>query len=76
MNVPPAVLLLLAVAACGAAPVLAAFVWAVRNGPLDQSNAGGLVIFDRGEPVGCKSLAVLLDNQFPGWSVRLRKVSG
>jgi RES domain-containing protein len=24
----------------------------------------------------CKSLAVLLDNQFPRWSVRLRKVSG
>jgi len=52
MNVPPAVLLLLAVAASGAALALAAFVWAVRNGQLDQSNAGGLVIFDQEEPVG------------------------
>jgi cbb3-type cytochrome oxidase maturation protein len=52
MNVPPAVLLLLAVAACGAALALAAFVWAVRNGQLDQGNAGALVIFDEEEPVG------------------------
>jgi len=52
MNVPPAVLVLLAVAACGAALALAAFVWAVRNGQLDNSNAGALVIFDDEEPVG------------------------
>jgi cbb3-type cytochrome oxidase maturation protein len=52
MNVPPAVLVLLAVAVCGAALALAAFVWAVRNGQLDNTNAGGLVIFDREEPVG------------------------
>jgi cbb3-type cytochrome oxidase maturation protein len=52
MNVPPAVLLLLAVAASGAALALAAFVWAVRNGQLDHSDAGALVIFDQEEPVG------------------------
>ena len=52
MNVPPAVILLHSVALCGAALALAAFVWAVRNGQLDQSNAGGLVIFDQEEPVG------------------------
>ena len=52
MNVPPAVLLLLSVALCGAALALAAFVWAVRTGQLDNSNAGALVIFDDEEPVG------------------------
>ena len=46
MYVPPAVLLLLAVALCGAAIALAGFVWAVRNGQLDPSNGGANVIFD------------------------------
>lgn len=45
MNIPPAVLLLLGVALAGAALALAAFVWAVRHGQLDPTNAGGSVIF-------------------------------
>jgi cbb3-type cytochrome oxidase maturation protein len=51
MSIPPAVLVLAAVALAGAAIALAAFVWAVRNGQLDPSNTGGSVIFhDDEEP--------------------------
>jgi cbb3-type cytochrome oxidase maturation protein len=51
MNIPPAVLVLIAVALAGAAVALAAFVWAVRDGQLDPTNAGGSVIFkDDEEP--------------------------
>lgn len=46
MTIPPAVLLLIGVALCGAAVALAAFVWAVTTGQLDQSNSGAYVIFD------------------------------
>jgi cbb3-type cytochrome oxidase maturation protein len=46
MQVPPAALLLIAVALCGAALALAGFVWAVRTGQLDPTNAGARVIFD------------------------------
>ncbi len=52
MTIPPAVALLVLVALMGAALALAAFVWAVRNGQLDPSNAGGSVIFDAEEPAG------------------------
>lgn len=45
MNIPPAVLLLLGLAVSGGALALAAFVWAVRSGQLDPTNAGGSVIF-------------------------------
>jgi cbb3-type cytochrome oxidase maturation protein len=45
MNVPPTVLVLFGVALAGAAVALAAFVWAVRNGQLDPTNAGAQVIF-------------------------------
>lgn len=55
MNVPPATLLLVVLSICGAALALAAFVWAVRTGQLDQTNAGGLVIFDDEEPAGTPS---------------------
>ncbi|MGA2329194.1 MAG: cbb3-type cytochrome oxidase assembly protein CcoS [Bryobacteraceae bacterium] len=51
MNIPPSVLVLVAVALAGAAVALAAFVWAVRDGQLDPTNAGGSVIFrDDEEP--------------------------
>ncbi len=46
MSIPPAVLLLLAVALVGAAVALAGFVWAVGAGQLDPTNAGARVIFD------------------------------
>jgi cbb3-type cytochrome oxidase maturation protein len=52
MNIPPSAVLLIVVSLCGAALALAAFVWAVRTGQLDQTNAGGLVIFDEEEPAG------------------------
>jgi cbb3-type cytochrome oxidase maturation protein len=48
MNIPPAVLVLFAVAAAGAAVALAAFVWAVHNGQLDPANDGASVIFRDG----------------------------
>lgn len=51
MIIPPAALLLLAIALLGSAAALAAFVWAVRKGQLDPTNAGSAVIFaDDGEP--------------------------
>ena len=51
MSIPPAALVLIAVALGGAAVALAAFVWAVRDGQLDPTNAGGSVIFlDEEEP--------------------------
>ncbi len=40
----------MAVALGGAALALAGFVWAVRDGQLDQSDAGALVIFDDDDP--------------------------
>jgi nitrogen fixation-related uncharacterized protein len=46
MPIPPAVVLVLTVAAGGAALALAGFVWAVRHGQLDPSNSGANVIFD------------------------------
>jgi cbb3-type cytochrome oxidase maturation protein len=46
MSIPPAVLLLLGIAACGAAVALAGFVWAVCSGQLDPTDAGANVIFD------------------------------
>lgn len=46
MPIPPAVVLVITVAAGGAAIALAGFVWAVRHGQLDPSNAGANVIFD------------------------------
>jgi cbb3-type cytochrome oxidase maturation protein len=49
MNIPPAVLVLFGVALGGAAVALAAFVWAVRNGQLDPTNAGASVIFRDGD---------------------------
>jgi cbb3-type cytochrome oxidase maturation protein len=49
MNVPPAVLLLLAVALAGAAFALAAFVWAVRTGQLDPGTEGAGIIFEDGD---------------------------
>jgi cbb3-type cytochrome oxidase maturation protein len=49
MNIPPAVLVLVAVALAGAGVALAAFVWAVRDGQLDPTNAGGSVIFEDDE---------------------------
>ena len=51
MNVPPAVLLVLGVAACGAALALAGFAWAAATGQLDPSNAGAQTIFDDGDDV-------------------------
>jgi cbb3-type cytochrome oxidase maturation protein len=49
--VPPAAILLLAVALLGSAAALAAFVWAVRKGQLDPTNTGSKVVFaDEGEP--------------------------
>jgi nitrogen fixation-related uncharacterized protein len=46
MPIPPAIVLVLTVAACGAALALAGFVWAVRHGQLDPTNSGANVIFD------------------------------
>jgi len=46
MPIPPAVVLVITVAAGGAAIALAGFVWAVRHGQLDPSNSGANVIFD------------------------------
>jgi cbb3-type cytochrome oxidase maturation protein len=51
MTIPPAALLLLAVALLGSAAALAAFVWAVRKGQLDFTNQGSSVILaDEREP--------------------------
>jgi nitrogen fixation-related uncharacterized protein len=52
MTIPPAILLLLGVAAFGAAGALAAFVWAAGTGQLDPGNQGARVIFDDDEPEG------------------------
>ena len=60
MTIPPAVILLLVAAVMGAALALAAFVWAVRDGQLDPTNAGASVIFDAEEPAG-----VPTDQVFP-----------
>jgi cbb3-type cytochrome oxidase maturation protein len=49
MNVPPAVILLLAIALAGAAFALAAFVWAVRTGQLDPGAQGAGIIFQDGD---------------------------
>lgn len=49
MNVPPEILVLLGVAACGAAAALAGFVWAVLHGQLDTGGAGAQVIFEETE---------------------------
>ncbi len=49
MNVPPPVLLLLAISVMGAAFALAAFVWAVRTGQLDPGSHGNNIIFEDGE---------------------------
>jgi cbb3-type cytochrome oxidase maturation protein len=49
MNIPPAVLVLFGVALGGACLALAAFVWAVRSGQLDPTNAGAHVIFRDGD---------------------------
>lgn len=46
MNIPAAVVLLLAIAVCGSAAALAAFVWAVWSGQLDHPDAAARVIFD------------------------------
>ena len=45
MTIPPAAILLLAVALLGSAAALAAFVWAVRKGQMDPTNQGSSVIF-------------------------------
>lgn len=50
MPIPPAVVLVLTVAAGGAALALAGFVWAVRHGQLDPSNSGANVIFEDEDP--------------------------
>lgn len=50
MTIPPAVLLLLGIAACGGAVALAGFAWAVSTGQLDPTDAGARVIFDDDEP--------------------------
>lgn len=59
MMIPPAVVLLVLVALIGAALALAAFVWAVRNGQLDPTNAGASVIFDAEEPAGVPTDQIL-----------------
>jgi cbb3-type cytochrome oxidase maturation protein len=46
MPIPSAVVLVITVAAGGAALALAGFVWAVRHGQLDPSNSDANVIFD------------------------------
>jgi cbb3-type cytochrome oxidase maturation protein len=49
MNIPPAVLVLFGIALGGAAIALASFVWAVRSGQLDPTNAGASVVFLDGD---------------------------
>jgi nitrogen fixation-related uncharacterized protein len=46
MSIAPEVLVLLGVAAGGAALALAGFVWAVSHGHLDSGKGGARVIFD------------------------------
>jgi nitrogen fixation-related uncharacterized protein len=49
MTIPLPALVLLGVAACGAALALAGFVWAVGTGQMDPHNSPGDVIFDADE---------------------------
>jgi len=57
MNIPPEVLLLIGISVCGSAVALAAFVWAVNTGQMDETESGALAIFDEGEPEGAQGQA-------------------
>lgn len=50
MSIPPAVLVLVGVAVCGAALALAGFVWAVSTGQMDPDRRHGAIIFDEDDP--------------------------